>query len=195
MSVADAVIVARRRTADDVQVLIWSDGAVTGVLGRALPGVSLPRRRSPADTALAVRAAWLVAGDVEVYDASEVPALVRAARKTAAGDGMPGTMRAHAARLLQPRGFRPVFEVRHTDARGVPTERVAHLPRLRWPGLAVLDECTRRPRYSLWTVRPTAPICGFGPVRDTMYPTGFRFATLGELVRHLEAAYPLEARP
>lgn len=66
-------IIATRTTADGVQVQFWTDGAVTmGTPRAAMPFVA---------KGLARRLAWLVAGDVALYDAGEVKALVKAARK------------------------------------------------------------------------------------------------------------------
>lgn len=81
-------VVARRHTADGVLVQFWSDGAIT--VGHEMQN-RVVAKAVPKD------ALWAVAGDVSLYDASEVSALVRAARK-APGDvtAVRLAMRAHA---------------------------------------------------------------------------------------------------
>jgi hypothetical protein len=115
-----------------------------------------------------------------LYDLDEL-GLVYAACKRAAGiDGLPGTVR----RLLRGRADRRVFALSWTvvsaDRNGTPTERIARLPRLRWPGIVVVDFCggpgSARGRYQLWSER-----------HGTLYQTGLAFRTQGELRRHLEA--------
>lgn len=71
--------VARRRTADEKQVVLWSDGLVSGAMGFNLKGIGAPR--SEFERRKALEAGWLVMGDVELYDYAEVPALVKAARR------------------------------------------------------------------------------------------------------------------
>lgn len=68
-------IMARRTTADGVQVQFWTDGAVT---------IGNPRGRTPfVARSLARRWAWIVADDISWYDASEIKALIKAVRKAA----------------------------------------------------------------------------------------------------------------
>lgn len=86
--------IARRRTADGVSVLLWADGMVTGRLGLALPGVPLSRARTRDAQARALAVGWLMLGEVELWDAYEVPALYAAARKVAKRGGRPGDLRA-----------------------------------------------------------------------------------------------------
>lgn len=83
--VADHVI-ARRTTLDGRLVLIWSDGLVTFGLGFRVPGVG--RARYAYRRRLDLRAAWIVAGEVELYEAAAVAGLVEAARRAVR---MPGT--------------------------------------------------------------------------------------------------------
>lgn len=77
--VATDHLVATRRTADGKSVQLWSDGQVTWGLGYGMRGVGRARYYSVRQRNL--QAGWIVIGDVELYDAAEVPALVRAARK------------------------------------------------------------------------------------------------------------------
>jgi hypothetical protein len=65
-----ANVIARRRTYDNKLILLWSDGDITnGHVGALLS------RRVPAD------AAWLVMGEVCLYDLKEVKAMIQIARK------------------------------------------------------------------------------------------------------------------
>ena len=71
-------VIARRSTADGVSLEFWSDGAVTGRMGMGLyGGVPLKSENLP----LYLQAAQLVAGEVCLYEASEVRQLVRVARQ------------------------------------------------------------------------------------------------------------------
>jgi hypothetical protein len=47
------------------------------------------------------KASWLVMGECEIYDSSELPALVLAASIAAKGDGLPGTMRSLINKCLR----------------------------------------------------------------------------------------------
>ena len=69
---ADYEVIARRHTYDGQLVQIWSDGALT--VGPESGNRIVARRMSR-------MVAWLVAGDVSVFTASELPGLVKAARK------------------------------------------------------------------------------------------------------------------
>jgi hypothetical protein len=75
-------VIARRATSDGVTVEIWHDGAITGRLGRAIPGVPIARPRTPAGLERAKETARLVADAVALYDVSELPELVQRARKS-----------------------------------------------------------------------------------------------------------------
>ena len=72
-------IIATRKTADDRIVHLWNDGQVTFALGVYLRGIG--RSRSASGRRLDLRAGWIVLGEVESYDAEELPALVRAAQR------------------------------------------------------------------------------------------------------------------
>ena len=63
-------VIARRRTYDDKLILLWSDGDITqGYVG------ALVSRRVPMD------AAWLVMGEICLYDLAEAKRLVQVARQ------------------------------------------------------------------------------------------------------------------
>lgn len=89
-------ICARRTTADGKHVCLWTDGSLTWALGYAIRGAWFQPKPENRDRAM--RAGWLVLGDVEAYDASEVSDLVRAARWAVERDGLPGTMRTRMER-------------------------------------------------------------------------------------------------
>lgn len=166
----DDHVIARRVTADGKHVLAWDDGTLTWALGYAIRGSASPR--TPEGRERARRAAWLVLDDVCLFDADEVPALIRAARWAAErGTGRAGMWE----RLRGPKrgtvaGLVPQWTVRHTDRDGRPTLRVWTLPRLAYPGLVVWHE------RGLYQVMREAPR-GSG----TLFDTGFRARTLREL--------------
>lgn len=87
----DTPWIATRQTAQGHIVHLWPDGALTWALGAYVKGSAHPR--TPKQIELALRAGWLVMGEISVYDDDEVPALIEAARWAAQRDGLPGTMR------------------------------------------------------------------------------------------------------
>jgi hypothetical protein len=161
--------IARRRTFDNIGVILWSDGTLTSFVG-AITG--LPYRQSARVT---LRAGWLLMGEAELWNYDELATLYKACVWAAARDGLPGSVRAF---LSKPAPLKPNWTVTATDNRNAPTERVWRLPRLRWPGLAVWDTCSAKQRYAVY-VR----IHGSN---ETYSPTGCAFATLTELQAYLE---------
>ena len=136
---AKAHIIARRSTADGKHVLLWNDGMLTWALGYAIRGAARPRTAE--QSAAALRAGWLVLGEVELYDSGDVSDLVTAARWVAARHGTPGDLRRRYAAMTAPRGPSPTWTVISTDRDGAPTVRAWRLPRLGgWDGLAVWHE-------------------------------------------------------
>ena len=99
-------VVARRCTIDGIPVEIWHDGAITGRMGRAIPGVPVARPRSTRGTNLARSAAALVSGQVEICTLAEVPRLVDVARRVARRGGTPGDLRAEAIQSRDAHGRR-----------------------------------------------------------------------------------------
>lgn len=174
--------IAERRTSDNRVIEIWSNGAVTGRMGFGLDGVPLARPKTAEAIARELTVAWLFAGEVELYDYAEIGALHRACRKVAAKHGTPGDVRAETARLLTPAAPALRWAVRSADRDGRPTERVAVLPRLFWPGLVVFDFCgsagSKRGRYQVWRTEGAHGAC---------FPTGCDFSTLAELWTHLRS--------
>jgi len=76
----NAHVMARRLTADGIMVQVWSDGAVTCGLGTyIIRGVRSGRNAFALGAA--VEAAWLVAGEVSLYDHAELRGLCVAARQ------------------------------------------------------------------------------------------------------------------
>lgn len=159
--------VARRSTADGKHVLLWSDGSLTWALGYAIKGSAFPRTAEQRERAL--RAGWLVVGEVCIHNADDVSDLVAAARWVADRDanGLPGDVRARLRAMRTPSGPKPVWTVLEADRDGRPTLRVWKLPRLGWSGLAVWHE---RGRFEVMReVRRGA---------GTYETTGFRASTL-----------------
>jgi hypothetical protein len=182
-----AEIIARRTTSDGKIVTLWSDGDLTFALGRGIPGLRFPR------SALGLRAGWLVMGEVELYDASEVALLAKAALGSAKRGELPGELRARIFRSksqeaaaeigrggkalvslgLAPKrmGLVPKWMTLETDRNGKPTLRVWKLPRLIYGGLAVWHE-----RGTFEIMREAPPHSG------TYVTTGFERKTLREVV-------------
>ena len=133
-----AHIVARRETADGHAVALWNDGAFTwGVLGRIINGCALR------PTATDVAAGVLVAGEICLWDADDIPRLIRTARRLARNEAvLPGDLRA----AMAPRGVQAMWIVLSAHADGTPEVSVWRLPRLLASGLAVWRE---RGRYRI----------------------------------------------
>jgi len=74
-------VFARRETADEAVLCLWTDGSITqGHFGAVLAGLGRPRGRyTQRRRAAAVR---LVADAIGMFDRVEIPALVRAAEDT-----------------------------------------------------------------------------------------------------------------
>lgn len=182
-------VVMRRRTFDGIDVYLWDDGAVTGALGYGLRGVPV-RRPTGAAIRRALVAGRLLLGELCIWRAAELGDLYAAARRAADIDGLPGTMR----RIMRERRAKadapatPLLSwaVVATDRDGKPTERVARLPRIRWPGLAVWDFCggpgSSRGRYVLMS-----RIAGAGTGDETYKDTGLAFSRLDRMWAHLRA--------
>ena len=101
-------VMARRRTADGQLVQVWSDGAITvgHETSNRYAGKKIPRSLL-----------WVIADDVSLYDAREVTALVKAARKALSQhpSGDTATLRV-AMRQNVPRLGPPVRTANLTDA-------------------------------------------------------------------------------
>lgn len=167
VSVTMSEVVARRKTADGVVVKLWSDGGLTTGAGVV---VGQPAR-SEAQLRRYLDAGWLVMGEVEIYDASEVRSLLLAARWAAERGLGPGEMRGRLHRQVV---LKPSWTVLETDRDGKPVLRCWVLPRVRWPGLAVFHE------------RGTYSVCReVGHKTGTYSPTGFEFTNLRQLTSHL----------
>lgn len=116
-------IIARRQTADGVTVCLWSDGLVSFLLGRYLPGVRPSRGGWQQDADLT--AGWALMGEVCCLDAAEVAPAFQALRRECRkpyqrtswrwdprrGGPAPGWARTIIRRALEARG-----SVRHTDS-------------------------------------------------------------------------------
>src|SRR5690606_19482601 len=120
----DDHVIARRVTADGKHVLAWDDGTLTWALGYAIRGSASPR--TPEGRERARRAAWLVLDDVCLFDADEVPALIRAARWAAErGTGRAGMWeRLRGPKRGRVAGMAPQWTTLQADRDGRPTVRV-----------------------------------------------------------------------
>lgn len=182
-------VVKRARTQDGIDVVLWSDGSVTGRMGYGLKGVPIVRAKTPEKRAAAVRAGLMLLADIDLYDSKDLGAAYKAYRWAAERNMTPGQARARAAgegKPAQPKqaghvhGLKPSWTVLRADARGKTTERVWRLPRLRWPGLAVWDHMGKwhggRERYELVNIDHGG----------TVTTTGFTFKNLADLEKHLQ---------
>lgn len=169
-------VVARRSTADGKHVLLWSDGSLTWAHGYSIKGAAHPR--TDKQRRLALKAGWLVLGEVCIHDAADVPDLVTAARWVAARSGLPGDVRKRVKGAREPKGLTPHWVTYETDRDGRPTVRVWRLPRLIFGGLIVWHE---RGEYQV--LRPCAQAAALRPLRndDAYENTGFRSRTLRDL--------------
>lgn len=183
----DQHIIMRRFTADGYEVCLWENGAITGSMGIGLPGVPLARPKTPTAEARSMALGLLMHGDLELYDASELPVLHATAKRASLKDGLPGTMRRMFAETQERAQTFTVplrWHISRTDSRGVTTERWTTLPRLRWSGLTVFDFCgsegSARGRYRIFRL-----VASHGS-DHTVTDTGLAFRTLRDLFAHLE---------
>ena len=168
-------IVARRKTSDDKEVALWSDGSLTWGRWNVIKGS--PHARTPAQIEEALRAGWLVMGEIELYDAEEVPRLIEVARKVARRGGDPGDVRAEFAKGAP---LRPLWTIQEADRDGRPQVRVWRLPRLSHPDLAVWDEVRgSRGRGRYQVMREISRGSG------TYASTGVQFHDLASLQKYL----------
>lgn len=72
----DPHVIARSRTFDGVMLELWSDGDITGRLGRYPPGIGHTRNKELAQSV--ARAVW---GNLALYEWHEIADLVRHARR------------------------------------------------------------------------------------------------------------------
>jgi len=78
-------VIAERNTLDEMRVCLWSDGTITGVMGRFPHGLGAVR----VPTVSTLRAGWMIIEEVGLYDWKELPNLVKAARKAVAQTMLP----------------------------------------------------------------------------------------------------------
>lgn len=170
-------VIARRKTADDKAVSLWSDGSLTWGHWNVIKGS--PNARTDTQIQEALAAGWLAMGEMELYDADEVPRLIEVARKVARKGGLPGDVRqAFAA----PGSLRPHWTVIETDRDGNPKLRVWRLPRMTHPGMAVWDYMGVRGRGRYHVMQE---LRAGGRGTRTYAPTGFDFNDLKALAEYL----------
>jgi hypothetical protein len=186
-------VIAHRLTYDGIGVNLWSDGAITGVLGLKLKGVPIRRPKTQEAAARLRKVGMLALGEVCIRKVDELPALIKAADKAASLDNMPGTLR----RLMREEQDKPApiklhWQTLTTDRNGRVTERVAVLPRLRWPGVAVWDYCggpgSREGRYGIAYRSKGQGNLGASDV--TYEPSGPSFKRLSEVFAFLHTLAP-----
>ena len=183
-------VIMRRMTADGIEVNLWEDGAVTGALGMGLLGVPLarPKTQEAIDRARAI--GYLMLGDICIHDREDLADLYAAAKRAAARDRLPGTMRRIFREIREERTRLHLVLRWHTtraNNRSEVTERWARLPADRWPGLVVFDFCgsegSNQGRYQVWHRIHSRD------KDETVSFTGIAFRTLRELFDHLDT-YP-----
>jgi len=127
--------IARRVTADGHDVLFYSDGSVYGCMGIGRYG-SRPRNADRVEVYL--RAAWLAAGEVCLYDQHEVRLLVVTARRAVQQITLQPLEYLRMSMAAGNRApLRPSWTTLETDRNGRPLVQCWVLPRMRWPGLAI----------------------------------------------------------
>jgi hypothetical protein len=175
-------VIASRRTFDNKTVQLWSDGMITWAFGQYIRGA--PRKPG-------LDVGWAVLGEVEIVDSDDVPLLIKAAQK----GGLPGEIRSrfHAMKRREEThsevpAIHLDWQTIDTDRDGRVTARVAVLPRLMYPGLAIWHE---RGKYEIMRKVTRSPM-GYLPSRsergrgsDTYEPTGFRGTTLASVLAQL----------
>lgn len=170
-------VAARRVTADGAHVEVWSDGAVTASLGIGFPGIPVARPKTDEAISQQRRIGWMFASWASVYSRDELPAWYRACCRAVRKGGDERMARDLYNEAAKPR-VAVAWVVTATDSRGRPTERQARLPRLLWPGMAVVDDRRNpRGRYSVVYIIPGT---------DTIQPyTGLDFGTWADVEAHL----------
>jgi len=176
-------IVVFQKTADNIRVILWSDGSITSGMGFKLKGIPLVRPKTKAKLDLAIRVGSMLLGDLSLYDASELGAAYKAYKWATEKHKTPGEARTRfhkaAGGGAKKTTFKPKWEVLRADRKGKPTERVWRLPRMRWPGLVVWDHMGKwrggRERYELVNLDRGGIAKG----------TGFTFKNMVDLEQHL----------
>lgn len=176
---------AYRTTADGIKVVVWSDGAVTALMGYRLRGVPVARPRTDAAVERSRRVGLMFANEVGWYDADEVGPLFEACRWVVARGGDERDLRARLREQKRPR-VSVVWTPTRTDRSGRVLERYAQLPRLFWPRMVVWDWMhsagPERGRYEVCHVTAAA----HGHADNTVVGSnGPRFATWPEVEAHL----------
>ncbi len=86
----NATQIATRHTADRIRILVWSDGSLTNGLGFSVRGGKLP-----------ASVLWRVVGDLALFDWTELPSVIRTAKKVARRKAQPATAADFRAELVQ----------------------------------------------------------------------------------------------
>ncbi len=172
--------VMRRHTVDGISIHLESDGKVLGLFGRSLAGVPVRRSRTAESHRAALAAGRMFMNAVGFYAAAELGALYAdCCAAVAAG------MDLREYRAKRDAEAAPVmisWTVVRADRDGRPVERHGRLPRLRWPGVAVVDYCGGRDSSGgRYEVIHREVIDG----REVWRSSGVRFRRLDALHTHL----------
>lgn len=132
--------VMRRTTADGISIHLESDGKVLGLMGRSLRDVPVRRPRTAESHRLALKAGRLFMNAVGFYGADEIGKLYADACE-AARRGVEIRDVQRERKNAPPEAPPLAWTTTRADRDGKPTERQARLPRLLWPGMAVVDYC------------------------------------------------------
>lgn len=175
-------VVMERRTEDGKLIELSSDGAMAVTWARSY--IAGPMRTAEGQER-ALKVGRAILSWAETMPEDEIADLYRRGRKL---DPAPDSL-ADLRKRLEGAAKLPLLAWRVTgaDRQGRPTERHARLPRLRWPGMWVLDTCggpgSSRGRYHLLAV------VGANAAGDvTLSATGLEFRTLAALWAHLLGA-------
>lgn len=171
-------VIAQRKTSDGKAVSLWNDGSLTwGRMGLIIKGS--PHARTDDQIRAALDAGHLVLGEIELYDADEVPRLIEVARKVAKRGASSGELRRAFAKDAP---LKPHWEVYEADRDGKPTVRIWRLSRLSHPGMVIWDEVrgSHGSRYRVMT-----EIVERGRRTGTLSDTGVAFNDLTKLGKYL----------
>lgn len=163
-------VIAHRLTYDGVGVNLWSDGAITGVLGLKLKDVPIRRPKTQEDADRLRKVGWLALGEVCIRKVDELPALLKAADKAVQIDNMPGTLR----RLMAEEQARPApiklhWQTLHADRDGRVTQRGPSCRAYAGPAWRCGTTAAGRARETGGMVSPTAAV-GRGTSVPAMSP-------------------------
>lgn len=176
-------VIAQRTTSDGKEVYAYSDGAITGFMGRRLPGVPVAKPRTIEASHRERRAAQLFMGEVCLWNEADLGRLHKAARKAAANGGDAGDVRRGMKRseaILIP------FRVSEVSPAGAVVERFAVFRLGRLFHVAILWSRSRG--YEMGHM-----VAGAMGRYDVFEASGFVFKNLAGVQAHLRSLLALKA--